>query len=197
MVAALRTAMGAALFARTIATGLSMFATLSRIRLLPPLPRELTVLRACAREDCSEGSLDDCLGLRSECMVGTWRITVGAKWCAVGASGVLRCAQRPLTRCSHSACAGLKLVFGWAQGWVNVSMCWCAVVVGCAGACGASRGAEWVRILQFLCLRTPEHASRGNAGSFGQVWCAGATRPGLGHMCRVLQGRAFGLRARS
>jgi len=40
--------MGAALSARALATDLSIFVTLSRIRVLPHPPRELTVLRAGA-----------------------------------------------------------------------------------------------------------------------------------------------------
>ena len=54
MVANLRTAMGAALFARTLAIDLSILAALSRMRLLPHPPRELTVLRVCAREDVAQ-----------------------------------------------------------------------------------------------------------------------------------------------
>ena len=130
-----------------------------------------------AREGCSEGLLR--------------RVARG-----------VRCVHN---RCSITACAGLNgshmphtRVPGWGlKVQVNAAVCWRAALVGCVGACRSSRGAERVRILHFLCLSTGEHASRGNAGSFGQVWCAGATRPGLGHMCNVLQGRAFGLRARS
>ena len=40
--------MGAALSARALATDLSIFVALSRIRVLPHPPRELTVLRAGA-----------------------------------------------------------------------------------------------------------------------------------------------------
>ena len=40
--------MGAALSARALAADLSIFVTLSRIRMLPHPPRELTVLRAGA-----------------------------------------------------------------------------------------------------------------------------------------------------
>ena len=46
--------MGAALFARTLAIDLSILAALSRMRLLPHPPRELTVLRVCAREDVAQ-----------------------------------------------------------------------------------------------------------------------------------------------
>ena len=98
---------------------------------------------------------------------------IGAHWNLIGfASGFSDIGLNIGLTCRASGSqVGLK---------VDAAVCWCAVFVGCGRACGAPRGAERARILQFLCLRTAEHASRGNAGNYGQIWCAGATRPGLG-----------------
>ena len=117
-------------------------------------------------EDCSKGLLRRIRGLLGRVAQRDCSEGLHAEWCSVGASGVLNGSQWV----SHAAYAGLRL--GSQEVQVNAAMCWCAAFVGCVGACRSSRGAERVRILQFLCLRTAEHALRGSVCSVGQEWCA-------------------------
>ena len=132
-----------------------------------------------AQEDCSEGLLK---GI-------AWWALVGAQVVfSIGFSGGgLICRVR-----------GSQVLGAWKVGGlkVGIAVCWWAIFTQHGKDCRLLCGYWCVGMGSRGATQGPGGVARSFVCIAGHMVCAGERRHGLGHMCRMLQGRAFTLRAR-